>query len=72
MSDQRDQRIMTLRERIDRDHYHVDVAKVAEAILGRPVVRMLIVPGEMVRVADDAEAVAEEDPPPSEDVLEAA
>jgi hypothetical protein len=72
MSDQRDLRIMTLRERIARDRYHVDVDKVAEAILGRPIVRMLIVPGEMVRVADDAEPVAEEDPPPSEDVLEAA
>jgi hypothetical protein len=72
MSDPRDLRIMTLRERIDRDRYHVDVDKVAEAILGRPIVRMLIVPGETVRVADDAEPVAEEDPPPSEDVLEAA
>jgi anti-sigma-28 factor FlgM len=75
MSDQRDLRIMSLKERIDRDRYRVDVDKVAEAILGRPVVRMLIVPGEMVRVGDDAEPVAEEggDPPqPSEDVLEAA
>jgi hypothetical protein len=75
MSDQRDLRIMSLKERIDRDHYHVDVDKVAEAILGRSVVRMLIVPGEMVRLADDAEPVAEEGgdaPPPSEDVLEAA
>jgi hypothetical protein len=75
MSDQRDLRIMSLRERIDRGHYHVDVDKVAEAILGRPVVRMLVVPGEMVRVGDDAEPVAEAggDPPaPSEDVLEAA
>jgi hypothetical protein len=74
MPDQRDLRIMSLKERIDHGHYHVDVDKVAEAILGRPVVRMLIVPGEMVRVADDAEPVAKEDgdPPPSEDVLEAA
>jgi hypothetical protein len=75
MSDQRDLRIMSLKERIDSDRYHVDVDKVAEAILGRPVARMLIVPGEMVRVADDAEPVADEDGdplPPSEDVLKAA
>jgi anti-sigma-28 factor FlgM len=75
MSDQRALRIMSLRERIDRDQYHVDVDKVAEAILGRPIARMLILPGETVGVAEDAEPAAEEDrdpQSPSEDVLEAA
>jgi hypothetical protein len=71
MSDQRTVRIMNLRERIDRADYHVDVDRVAEAILGRPIVRMLIVPGETVWLEEDAEG--ELDPPsPSEDVLEAA
>jgi hypothetical protein len=75
MSDQRTVRIMNLRERIDRADYHVDVDRVAEAILGRPIVRMLIVPGETVWLEEDADSAPEGelDPPsPSEDVLEAA
>jgi hypothetical protein len=66
---------MSLRERIDRDQYRVDVDKVAEAMLGRPIARVLIVPGETVGIEEQAEPVPEEDhdpPAPSEDVLEAA
>ena len=44
MPDQRTRRITTLRERIVRCEYRVDVDKVAEAILGRTTARMLIVP----------------------------
>ena len=72
-------RVKNLRERIDRAEYHVDADKVAEAILGRPVARLLILPVATVSVekADahahaDAAADDEFDPPPSEDVLEAA
>jgi len=75
MSDQRALRITSLRERIDRDDYRVDVDKVAEAMLGRPIARMLIMPGDTVRIEEDAEPAHEEDrdsPVPSEDVLEAA
>jgi hypothetical protein len=74
MSDQRTLRIMNLKERIDRDHYHVDVGRVAEAILGRPIARMLIIPGETLGVEEGAESAGEADrePPSSEDVLEAA
>jgi len=75
MSDQRAVRIMSLRERIDRDQYRVDVDKVAEAMLGRPIARVLIVPGETVRIEEHDEPAPEEDcdpPAPSEDVLEAA
>ena len=75
MSDQRAVRIMSLRERIDRGQYRVDVDKVAEAMLGRPSARVLIVPGETLRIEEHAEPAPEEDhdpPAPSEDVLEAA
>ena len=74
MSDQRTVRIMNLRERIDRAQYHVDVDKVAEAILGRPMAHLLIIPGKTISAAQDADPVADDDPdpPPSEGVLEAA
>jgi hypothetical protein len=73
MSEQRALRITNLRERIDRAQYHVDVDKVAEAILGRPTMRLLITPGAMPP-EEDADPAADDDldPPPSEGVLEAA
>jgi hypothetical protein len=73
MSEQRTLRITTLRERIDRAQYHVDVDKVAEAVLGRPTLRLLIIGGAM-SAEEDADPAADDDldPPPSEDVLEAA
>jgi Anti-sigma-28 factor, FlgM len=73
MSEQRAMRITSLRTRIDRAEYHVDVDKVAEAILGRPTARMLIIPGAATESDEDADAADEDrDAPPSEDVLEAA
>ena len=74
MSEQRALRITNLRERIDRAQYHVDVDKVAEAILGRPTMRLLIIPGATMSAEEDADPAADDDldPPPSEDVLEAA
>jgi hypothetical protein len=74
MSEQRILRTTSLRERIDRAQYHVDVDKVAEAILDRAAVRRLIVPDEMLSAEAGDHAVAQRvvDPPPSEDVLEAA
>ena len=74
MSESRTARITTLRERIDRAQYHVDVDRVAEAILGRPTARMLIVPGEMASLDEDADEASDEDldGPSSDDVLEAA
>jgi hypothetical protein len=74
MSEQRALRITNLRERIDRAQYHVDVDKVAEAILGRPMLRLLIIPGAPTSAEEDADPAADDDldPPPSEDVLEAA
>ncbi len=74
MSEQRALRITNLRERIDRAQYHVDVDKVAEAILGRPTLRLLIIPGGTMSEEEDADPAADDDldPPPSEDVLEAA
>jgi hypothetical protein len=73
MSEQRTLRITSLRERIDRAQYQVDVDKVAEAVLGRPTLRLLIIGGAMA-AEEDAEPSADDDldPPPSEDVLEAA
>ena len=74
MSEQRALRITNLRERIDRAQYHVDVDKVAEAILGRPTMRLLILPDATMSAEEDAEPAADDDldPPPSEGVLEAA
>jgi hypothetical protein len=74
MSEQRALRITSLRERIDRAQYHVDVDKVAEAVLGRPTARLLIIPGGTMSAEEDAAPAADDDldPPPSEDVLEAA
>ncbi len=75
MSEQRAMRINSLKERIDRAQYRVDADKVAEAILGRPMARVLIVPVATVSVEEtDADAAADDefDPPPSEDVLKAA
>jgi hypothetical protein len=74
MSEQRALRITNLRERIDRAQYHVDVDKVAEAVLGRPTLRLLIIPGATVSAEEDADPAADDDldPPPSEDVFEAA
>ena len=43
MSEQRTLRITSLRERIDRAQYQVDVDKVAQAVLGRPTLRLLII-----------------------------
>ena len=73
MSEQRTLRITSLRERIDRAQYQVDVDKVAEAVLGRPTLRLLIV-GEAMFAEEDADPAADDDldPPPSEGVLEAA
>ncbi|MDX6659855.1 MAG: hypothetical protein QOJ55_677 [Solirubrobacteraceae bacterium] len=73
MSEQRTLRITDLRERIDRAQYHVDVDKVAEAVLGRPTLRLLIIGGAL-SAEEDADPAADDDldPPPSEDVLEAA
>jgi hypothetical protein len=73
MSEQRTLRITSLRERIDRAQYQVDVDKVAEAVLGRPTLRLLIIGGAM-SAEEDADPAADDDldPPPSEDVLEAA
>jgi Anti-sigma-28 factor, FlgM len=73
MSEQRALRITNLRERIDRAQYHVDVDKVAEAILGRPTMRLLIIPGATMSAEEDADPAADDglDQPPSEDVLEA-
>ena len=74
MSEQRALRITNLRERIARAQYHVDVDKVAEAVLGRPTLRLLIIPGGTMSAEEDADPAADDDldPPPSEDVLEAA
>jgi len=74
MSESRTLRISTLRERIDRAQYHVDVDKVAEAILGRPTARMLIVPEAGPSLDEDADDAADDDlaAPSSENVLEAA
>jgi hypothetical protein len=74
MSEQRALRITNHRERIDRAQYRVDVDKVAEAVLGRPTLRLLIIPGATVSAEEDADPAADDDldPPPSEDVLEAA
>jgi hypothetical protein len=74
MSDQRTLRITNLRQRIDRAQYHVDVDKVAEAVLGRPTLRLLILPGATMFAEEDADLAADDDldPPPSEDVFEAA
>ena len=74
MSESRTLRISTLRERIDRAQYHVDVDKVAEAILGRPTARMLIVPEADPSLDEDADDAADDDlaAPSSENVLEAA
>ena len=74
MSEQRALRITSLRERIDRAQYHVDVEKVAEAVLGRRTARLLIIPGGTMSAEEDAAPAADDDldPPPSEDVLEAA
>ena len=73
MSEQRILRNTSLKERIDRAQYHVDVDKVAEAVLGRPTLRLLIIGGAM-SAEEDADPAADDDldPPPSEDVLEAA
>ena len=73
MSEQRALRITNLRERIDRAQYHVDVDKVAEAILGRPTICLLVIPAATMSAEDDADPAADDDlePPPSEDVLEA-
>lgn len=74
MPDQRTRRITTLRERIVRSEYRVDVDKVAEAILGRPTARMLIVPCVAIVAEDEGGDLADEDhdPASSDDVLEAA
>jgi hypothetical protein len=72
MPDQRSLRITTLRERIERSEYRVDVDKVAEAILGRPTARMLILPSSPAVVEDESADVGEEDPAGSDGVLEAA
>jgi hypothetical protein len=74
MPEQRALRIKSLREQIDSAQYHVDVDKVAEAILGRPMAHLLIIPGKTISAAQDADPVADDDPdpPPSEDVFEAA
>jgi hypothetical protein len=73
MSEQRTLRITSLRERIERAQYQVDVDKVAEAVLGRPTLRLLIIGGALA-AEEDADPAADDDldPPPSEDVLEAA
>lgn len=74
MSEQRALRIKSLRQRIDSAQYHVDVDKVAEAILGRPMAHVLIIPGATMSAAQDADPGADDDrdPPPSQDVFEAA
>ena len=74
MSAQRPLRITNLRERIDRAQYRVDVDRVAESILGRPAARLLVIPGSAISVEENADPAADDDldPPPSEDVLEAA
>lgn len=74
MSEQRILRNTSLKERIDRAEYHVDVDKVAEAILDRAAVRRLIVPSEALSAQAGADAAAEVglDRLPSQDVLEAA
>ena len=73
MSDPRTLRITSLRQRVEREEYRVDVDEVAEAILGRPTARMLILPtGAAVR---REEASVEDEPEPassSDGVLEAA
>ena len=73
MSDPRILRITSLRQRVEREEYRVAVDKVAEAILGRPTARMLILPtGTAVR---REEASVEDEPEPassSDGVLEAA
>ena len=73
MSDPRTLRITSLRQRVEREEYRVDVDQVAEAILGRPTARMLILPpGATVR---REEASVEDEPEPaapSDSVLEAA
>lgn len=74
MSEQRMPRTKSLKEQIDRAQYHVDVDKVAEAILDRAAVRRLILPVEMLSAEAGAGAAAEVglDRLPSQDVLEAA
>src|SRR5436309_3279795 len=75
MSEPRALRITSLRERIDRAQYHVDVDKVAEAMLGRPIGRLLIVPGAAIATDEDVDAadeVSDRGAASSEDVLEAA
>jgi Anti-sigma-28 factor, FlgM len=73
MSEQRALRITNLKERIDRAEYHVDVDKVAAAVLGRPTA-LLIITGATMSADQDADPAGEDDleQPPSEDVLEAA
>ena len=70
MSEQRILRNPSLKERIDRAEYHVDVDKVAEAILDRAAVRRLIVPSEALSAQAGAEVGL--DRLPSQGVLEAA
>lgn len=74
MSEQRMPRTKSLKEQIDRAQYHVDVDKVAEAILDRAAVRRLILPIETLSGDAGAAAAAEVglDRLPSQDVLEAA
>ena len=67
MSDTRSFHVTSLRQRVACAQYDVDVDKVAEAILGRPTARMLILPWEAV---DRGEVAAAERA--SDDVLEAA
>ncbi|PZS31898.1 MAG: hypothetical protein DLM61_07735 [Pseudonocardiales bacterium] len=46
-------RIETLRGRIDRSEYQVDVYKVAEAILGRPAAHVWLLPASIRVVGSD-------------------
>jgi hypothetical protein len=72
MSEQRILRNTSLKERIDRAEYHVDVDKVAEAILDRAAVRRLILPSEALSAQAGAGAEVGLDRLSSQDVLEAA
>ena len=62
MPEQRALRIKSLREQIDSAQYHVDVDKVAEAILGRPTMRLLIIPDATMSAEEDAESIRQREP----------
>jgi Anti-sigma-28 factor, FlgM len=73
MSETRSQHITSLKERIERGEYDVDVHAVAEALLSHPTGRMLMLRGNAPVGAQDVSAEDNAEPAVSSgDVLEAA